>query len=214
MTTNPRAKTILCFGDSNTWGQKPDKSSRYTVEERWTGLVQKSLGDGYYIVEEGLGSRTTDLDYDKKPGRNGKAYLGPCLDSHEPIDTVIMMLGTNDLKIQFNRSVEEIGRALRGLVAIIQEKTSKPTGGAARIILVSPALVDDTAPHFTELYTGYYDDESASKSRQLSKVVHEITEDMGCGFVDAATVAQPGSDGVHFTLDAHKKLADKLYSVV
>jgi len=68
MNTNPNAKTILCYGDSNTWGQKPDKSSRYLVDVRWTGLLQKTLGDSYYVIEEGLSSRTTDLDYNHKPG--------------------------------------------------------------------------------------------------------------------------------------------------
>src|SRR5476651_2205463 len=103
MTTNPNAITVLCYGDSNTWGQKPDKSGRYPADIRWTGRLQQLLGNGYYIIEEGLGSRTTDLDYDKKSGRNGKIYLIPCLESHNPIDVVVLMLGTNDLKIEFDR---------------------------------------------------------------------------------------------------------------
>ena len=50
---------ILCFGDSNTWGYKPDKSGRYDENIRWTGLLQKKLGSGYHIIEEGLCGRTT-----------------------------------------------------------------------------------------------------------------------------------------------------------
>jgi lysophospholipase L1-like esterase len=214
MVTNPKAKTILCFGDSNTWGQKPDKSSRYKTDERWPGLLQGTLGDDFYVIEEGLGGRTTDLEYAKKPGRNGKTYLGPCLESHEPIDTIVLMLGTNDLKTEFDRSVDEIGEALKGLVVVIQEKTSKTTGTAARIILVSPAVIDNTAPHFTELYTGYYDHESASKSQKICETVRLVAHETGCVFVNAAEVAQPGADGIHFSLEAHKNLAKKLLSVL
>ena len=77
MTTNPNAVTILCYGDSNTWGQKPDKSGRYPADTRWTGRLQNQLGDGFAIIEEGLGSRTTDLEYAKKPGRSeiGRAHV-------------------------------------------------------------------------------------------------------------------------------------------
>ena len=64
MNTNPNAINILCFGDSNTYGQKPDKTGRYEANVRWTGVLQQLLGDGYYVIEEGLGSRTTDADCD------------------------------------------------------------------------------------------------------------------------------------------------------
>src|SRR6478672_7408743 len=112
MTTNPDAKRILCFGDSNTWGRIPHVPGRYPVNVRWTGRLQKLLGDNFEIIEEGLGSRTTDLNYAKKPGRNGRAYLTPCLDSHNPLDVVVIMLGTNDAKIEFNRNAQDIALAV------------------------------------------------------------------------------------------------------
>ena len=75
MNTNPRLTRILCYGDSNTWGKAPDLQNlhRYTAQERWTGLLQAKLGDQYEVLEEGLNSRTTDLDDldPAKPGRNG-----------------------------------------------------------------------------------------------------------------------------------------------
>ena len=72
MNINPNAATILCYGDSNTYGQKPDKSGRYAADVRWTGRLQNALGGDYYVIEEGLSSRTTDLDYDPRSGKNGK----------------------------------------------------------------------------------------------------------------------------------------------
>jgi len=211
MNTNPTAKTILCYGDSNTWGQTPDKTGRRRPSNiRWTGVLQKNLGDSYDVIEEGLSSRTTDLDYAKKPGRNGRTYLEPCLDSHAPLDVVILMLGTNDFKIEFNRSATEIAEAIRELVKLIQEKTAKYDGDPAKIVLVSPILVDGDAPRIKEWYAEYYDESSVKKSQELARYLGEVAEDVGCYFADAAQVAKAGEDGIHFDEESHQALGDFL----
>jgi lysophospholipase L1-like esterase len=211
VNTNPNAKTILCYGDSNTWGQKPDKSGRYPSDIRWTGLLQKALSDDYYVVEEGLGSRTTDLDYGRKPGRNGKAYLEPCLDSHLPIDIVILMLGTNDLKIEFYRSTHEIAQAIEGLIVTIKDETTYQRNKPAYIILVSPIYIDDTQPNFEKLYVpDYYDHGSVVKSHQLAPELESLAKRADCTFVDAAQVANAGDDGIHFSEEAHRALGSTL----
>jgi len=204
MIVNPHAQTILCYGDSNTWGQKPDKSGRFAADVRWTGALQAVLGDRYYVIEEGLSSRTTDLEYTRKPGRNGKTYLEPCLDSHGPLDYVVLMLGTNDLKIEFNRSTQEIAGAVSGLVGIIRQKT------AAEIIIASPILVNDKAPNFLKFYSNSYNLDSAIKSQQFAKEMQKIAELHRCVFVDAAKVAHAGEDGIHFTQDSHYSFAQQL----
>ncbi len=210
MNTNPKAKTILCYGDSNTYGQKPDRSGRYAADVRWTGQLQKHLGEDYYVIEEGLGSRTTDLEYGPKVGRNGKTYLPPCIESHNPLDIVIMMLGTNDLKIDFNRSVQEVAKALEGLVEIIQARAINASGQSTKIILVSPILVDDTAPLLTKFYTSYYNHESAVKSQQLTVAIQEVAKKTDCHFVDASKTAGPGEDGLHLNLESHTSFGELL----
>lgn len=207
MKIDTSTKTILCYGDSNTWGQIPDKTGkRYPSNVRWTGVLQQALGEGYDVIEEGLSSRTTNLDYAKKPGRNGRTYLEPCLDSHAPLATVVLMLGTNDYKIEFNRSAAEIAQAIRGLVELIQEKTAKYAGTAARLILVSPILVDGNAPKIKEWYANYYDDSSVKKSQELAGYLRVVAEETGCEFIDAATVARAGEDGIHFDVVSHRAL--------
>jgi len=213
VNTRPTAKTILCFGDSNTWGQKPDKTGRFPANVRWTGILQDALGDGYYIIEEGLSSRTTDLEYSKKPGRNGRTYLEPCLDSHRPLDLVVLMLGTNDLKIEFDRSAVQIAGATRGLIELIQEKT-KRNDVSAPILLISPVHIVDTAPRFAEFYTGTYDHESALKSQQLASEMKRVADEAGCQFIDAATIAEPGEDGIHFSESSHPALGQILTKMV
>lgn len=215
MNTHSDATVVLCYGDSNTWGQKPDKSGRFTAGERWPGRLQAALGDGYYIIEEGLSSRTTDLDYAKKPGRNGRAYLTPCIASHNPLDIVVVMLGTNDLKIEFNRSAQDIAHALEGLVADIKEYAVTRDGRPIKIVLVSPILIDNTAPHFAQLYDGvYYDSQSVEKSKALAAAIKQAAEKHACVFVDASTAGAPGEDGIHCDKEAHAGLARALEATI
>ena len=124
MITDPDAVRILCFGDSNTFGTclrdssiqgSPTKDPDYVrlnADRRWPGVLQRLLGDGYDVVEEGLNGRTTDLDDKDRPGLNGRGYFQPCLLSHQPLDVVVIMLGGNDLKPSFNRTPEELGMPL------------------------------------------------------------------------------------------------------
>lgn len=208
MNTNPDAIKILCYGDSNTWGQKPDKSGRYAPDVRWPGKLQQLLGDNYYIVEEGLSSRTTDLEYAKKPGRNGKTYLQPCLESHNPVDVVILMLGTNDLKIAYNRSAEDIASAIIGLVDTIRQFGKDKSGNAPKIVLVSPILVNDEAQWFSNFYSEDYNHDAVEKSKKLAELIQNEAVKNNCYFVDAATVASPGDDGLHFSPESHPALAE------
>ena len=112
-------KTILCYGDSNTYGLKSDLVSRYPRNVRWTGILQEKLGSEYYVIEEGLGGRTTVWDDPVEDYKNGKKYLLPCLDSHKPLDLVIIMLGTNDLKSRFSVTPFDIGASMENLVKTI-----------------------------------------------------------------------------------------------
>jgi lysophospholipase L1-like esterase len=211
MNTNPNANVVLCYGDSNTWGQTPDRTGRrYPADIRWTGVLQANLGDAYAVIEEGLSSRTTDIDYAKKPGRNGRTYLEPCLDSHAPINTVILMLGTNDFKIEFNRSVEEIAEATRGLIELIQAKTAKYAGVAAKVILVSPILIDDNAEMHKEWYGSYYNETSVEKSKALASRLEMLALAMDCAFVDAAQIAKAGQDGLHLDEASHRALGEAI----
>lgn len=206
MNTKSDAITILCYGDSNTWGQKPDKSGRYPADIRWTGILQQKLGDDYYIIEEGLGSRTTNLEYSRKPGRNGKVYLTPCIASHNPLDLVIIMLGTNDLKIEYDRSASQIATAASGIIEDIKNSAWDKQKNVPQIVVISPILIDNQAQDFKNFYSESYNDESALKSQQLAAELMNIARGSNCHFLDAATVSRAGSDGIHFDEASHPAL--------
>lgn len=209
MNTNPDATTILCYGDSNTWGRLPDRSGRYAPNVRWPGQLQKILGDNYYVIEEGLGGRTTDID-DGDSVRNGKTYLLPCLKSHDPIDAIIIMLGTNDLKMKFKRNSDDIANALQGLVGIVKETTKAKSGNPARIILVSPIHVDPGAPRFMEFYKNDYSPDSGLASRLLANAIKDVALNSSCDFLDASEVASAGEDGLHLNARSNDTLAKAL----
>src|SRR5437867_8271019 len=105
-------RSVLCYGDSNTWGcvplDGPEPPRRFAPDERWPGVLRRELGDGWWVVEEGLSGRTTVWDDGLEPFRNGRAFLLPTLLSHQPLDVVVVMLGTNDLKRRFGVSAREI----------------------------------------------------------------------------------------------------------
>lgn len=210
MNINPNATKVLCYGDSNTWGQTPDKTGRQAADVRWTGRLQQLLGDGYYLIEEGLPSRTTDLDYESKPGRNGKTYLAPCLGSHLPIDMVVLMLGTNDFKTVFKREASEVARAVRGLILDIKLYGKYMGQDEPRIILLSPIHINTDAPEFMNFYSDHYDVASSAKSLELADELRIIAETEGCDFLDTAIIAQPGIDGIHLSKEAHEPLAQAL----
>ena len=124
MITDPDAKRVLCFGDSNTYGTcrrmpgvegapAPDPDYlRLNADRRWPGVLQRVLGPDYEVIEEGLNGRTTDLDEPARPGLDGRSYFVPCLLSHRPLNVVVLMLGGNDLKPSFGRTPREIAEAL------------------------------------------------------------------------------------------------------
>jgi lysophospholipase L1-like esterase len=205
-------KNILCFGDSNTWGCKPiqsmDSFERYTKSERWPGILQSNLGDGFDVIEEGLGGRTTLWDDPLEGYKNGRDYLIPCLNTHQPLDLVILMLGTNDLKARFSLPASDIAASAGSLVELIQGHKFQVTGcPRPAVLLIAPPPVLDTfdLPEiFKEMFEG-----AATKSRRFSTYYRNVAEHLGCSFLDAAEFLQVSPiDGIHFDAAAHQKMAD------
>lgn len=196
-------KVILCYGDSNTHGQVPATYSRYPITERWTGILQETLGDEYYIIEEGLGGRTVDIDERGRPGRNGFEYFLPCLGSHQPLDQVIIMLSTNDLKVKFNRSVEDIVKGVEKYLEVVKEYD-------ANVLLISPIVLNPQAPQWAFYGEGCFDEMSAHKSKQLVSLLSHLASEKGSDFIAASSIVKPGIDGIHMDKTAHQLFAEVL----
>lgn len=194
-------KTILCYGDSNTWGYHPVTKGRYSREERWAGLLQRELGAGYEVIAEGLNGRTTVWDDPIEGYKNGKEQLIPILTSHKPVDLVVIMLGTNDLKKRFSLSAYDIAEGAGVLVDIVQKSDCGPGERAPQVLLMAPPPVARLT-EYEEMFEG-----AAPKSRLFSKHYRRVAEERSCAFLDTSEVIVSSDiDGIHFDVEEHKKL--------
>lgn len=192
--------TIVCYGDSNTHGAHPVSGDRWPRDVRWPGVAQTDLAGFADVVEEGLNGRTTLWDDPFVEGRNGKTYLLPCLRTHAPIDLLVIMLGTNDLKTIFGRAAHEIALAAGTLVDIALDSGSGPDGGPPLVLLVSPPRLGELTDR-SELW-GF--GEARLKAEQLPRLYRNVAEMKGAAFLDAATlVGGDPADGVHLGAEAH-----------
>jgi lysophospholipase L1-like esterase len=129
-------KTVVLFGDSNTWGYVPGSSGeRFPRDVRWPVRLQAALGGDWEVIAEGLSGRAAAVDSPVEEGRNGLPYLLPCLRSHKPVDALVIYLGTNDVNFMDDRTV---ARSIERLHKIAQHSEAGPGGGAPRVLAVCP----------------------------------------------------------------------------
>ena len=202
-------KHILCFGDSNTWGYSPQDGSRFPPNVRWTGTLQKTLGADYNIIEEGLNGRTTFINEegeDARPFRSGSDVFSMILESHRPLDLVTIMLGTNDLKLEFNLSVEEIAQGVKELCEIVLS-SEYLIDNPPKLLLISPIHIGSTIqPDQEEFF-----EQAREKSYQFAEHYQRVAEELGIHFLDAAKIVSPSDgEGVHWDADQHIKFGKVL----
>ena len=202
-------KNILCFGDSNTWGYSPQDGSRFPPNVRWTGTLQKTLGAEYNIIEEGLNGRTTFINEegeDARPFRSGSDVFSMMLESHRPLDLVTIMLGTNDLKLEFNLSVEEIAQGVKELCEIVLN-SEYLIDNPPKLLLISPIHIGSTIqPDQEEFF-----EQAREKSYQFAEHYQRVAEELGIHFLDAAKIVSPSEgEGVHWDADQHIKFGKVL----
>lgn len=201
-------KTILCYGDSNTWGHTPGSGQRFGPDIRWPRVMATLLGPDYEIVEAGLCGRTTIWDDPFEPGLNGMETLVPVLRSASPLDLVILMLGTNDLKF---KTAWDSARACNILVKQIRANAELFRGGRAQVLLVSPPLVEE--PYMFEM-ANPSSPCSRAESLKFGTYYQQFAQSLQTPFFDAATVAAVELDGIHLGEAGHKALAAALAAQV
>ncbi len=203
-------RNIMCFGDSNTHGtialQFPMDIRRFGRDLRWPGRMAAALGSDWHVIEEGLPSRTTVHD-DPVEGhhKNGVRVLPALLDTHRPLDLVIVMLGTNDLKMRCNVPAIDIAISIEQLLRTIAGSIAGPDLQPPKALLVSPVPIEETG-FLAEMFDG-----GAAKSRALSPYLQTVAARAGIGFFDAGSVASVDAvDGIHLTEEGHSALGKAL----
>ena len=201
-------KTVLCFGDSNTWGYSPLDGSRHPHDVRWTGVLQRLLGSDYLVIEEGLNGRTNVTNEEERPIRSGLDVLSILLESHRPLDLVVIMLGTNDLKHDFNLSAEEIADGARQVCRSVID--CEYLVDPPQILLISPTHVELMTEEEQDIFIG-----AIEKSRELAEHYQVVAEDLGIHFLDASRiVVKTNLDGVHWDAEQHKVFGKELANII
>lgn len=212
-------KHILCFGDSNTHGYCADPADcadggvRFAEEQRWTRLLQADLGQDYLVIEEGLSGRTTCFDDPIHEGLNGLDYIYPCLKSHEAIDLLIIMLGTNDTKDRFYASAACIGLGMARLVN--KAKSTDCWGGKTpNILVIAPPPIGEGM--LTSSVAATMGQLCVEKSRQLADSYREQCELLNVSFLDAGAIGCEFNtvDFMHLTSRGHRTLAEALAKLI
>lgn len=203
-------KSILCFGDSNTYGYNPNLDQnlpRFPRDVRWTGVLQNLLGPDYYVIEEGYNGRTIGFHDARDPYRCGFDAVVPILGTHSPLDLVIVMLGTNDIQSHYHANPKTIACFLEVLIHKMRNYCRDGEKAIPKVLVVSPIHIGD------RIADGVYwtlDETAPQKSHELSALFQVIAEKNDCAFFDAATVAVPGADELHMDQDSHAALAKAL----
>lgn len=204
-------KTVLCYGDSLTWGVNAENRSRHAYEDRWPSVLQKALGHSVRVIAEGLNGRTTIYDDFSADGdRNGARILPTLLQTHAPIDLVIIFLGTNDLKPVYANNAVIVGRGIKRLVEIIHSQTwPLETEDPDILIVAPPPLCETDDPVLGPMFAGRIEE-----AHMLASVYADLADELGCGFFDAGSVARTTPiDGVHMDAENTRAIGKALEPV-
>jgi lysophospholipase L1-like esterase len=167
------------------------------------------LGEQFEIVEEGMNGRTTVWDDPVDGLMSGLSYLKPCLLSHKPLDLVIVMLGTNDLKDRFCVTAYEIAKSAGRLVQMVQTSDTGPQGSAPQVLLIAPPpIVMGDNGLDTRLF-------GLEKSKQFAQAFADIAKELGCDFANAGDFIKSSPvDGIHFSAESQRQLGEAIAKVV
>jgi len=191
-------KTVLCYGDSLTWGYDAETIGRHAYEDRWTSVLQKALGSQARVIAEGLNGRTTAFDdHLADCDRNGARVLPTILQTHAPVDLVVILLGTNDMKSVVAGSAFAACQGIARLVRLVRGHAWPFDYDPPEILIVSPPVICETA---NAPFAASFPD-GVEESAKLATLYRDLADELGCGFFDGGSVAVTTPlDGIH--LDA------------
>ena len=203
-------KNILCFGDSNTYGYRPDGTGRYDEKVRWTKRLQSALGvENFNVIEEGLSGRTTVFEDELRSDRKGINAISMILETHNPLDLVIIMLGTNDCKVRYGVSAGVIAKGLEQIIHKVKQLTKDHT----KILVISPILLGEGVGE--KGFDIEFNTNSEIVSRGIALEYEKVALRNQCEFLDASKIANASSiDREHLDEEGHARLARALTDVV
>lgn len=206
-------KTVLCYGDSLTWGSDAATGGRHAFADRWPTVLQAALGDAATVIPEGLRGRTTAYDEHLADcDRNGARILPTVLYTHAPLDLVILLLGSNDMKPAIAGTAVAAMQGMRRLISLIRVNALRDGADEPpAILVVAPPPLSETAdPEYSAMFAG-----GVAQSRMLASLYADLADEAGCGFYDAGSAARTSPiDGVHLDAENTRAIGRGLEPVV
>jgi lysophospholipase L1-like esterase len=204
------ARTILCFGDSNTWGYSPETGERLAPDLRWPGVLAARLGSDARVIEEGLNGRTSAYDDPLDPILNGKTFLPVCLATHAPIDVVVIFLATNDVFLPAGITAHFAAAGVGVLVDMVARSESGPQGIAPQVVAVVP-------PPFAPLLgdSEAWGPNAFEQSQLFSEAFERMATERDVTVLDLRGVATSSPlDGIHFETEGHRAIGEAVAGVL
>jgi lysophospholipase L1-like esterase len=199
--------TVLCFGDSNTWGTVPGETRRYNENERWPALLKTALPN-VDVIEEGQQGRTIVHNDPFQGEKNGQRYLKDCLEVHSP-DVVLILLGTNDLKKRFSLTADVVAKSAAQIAERTLQFKNLSMYKKPQVLLIAPPPVYEVG-FYAKMYAG-----AEAKSFELAKYYALYADEIGCAFFDAGSVVTScKEEGIHWPVEQHQFLADALVPII
>ena len=204
-------RRILCFGDSLTWGYDPVTCERFDEETRWPCVLQSLLGDEFAVVEEGQNGRTIATDDPTKGFKNGLDYVIPCIESHKPLEMMIIMLGTNDIKTKYCYTAGDIADEMKLFLERVLAYNRFRLGNNMKVLLVSPPYIGEGMAE-SRFYDKFHDEFAREVSMELDEHYEKLAESYGVEFFDSATcVVASKEDSLHLDAENQRKLGRAIF---
>lgn len=196
-------KRILCFGDSNTFGYNPETCGRYDKNTRWTGLLSKLLPD-CEIIEQGMNNRTGFFKNPDGLKFCGGEYLSIYLQNYRNLDVCIISLGTNDAQFFYKLDEDVTQKGVQNLIDSVREVNKK-----TKIIIVPPVRIKENI--LNGIFIMQFDLKSVEKTEKTFPIYERVAKENGCLYFDFNEFVTPSEkDGLHYSKDSHKIIAQKL----
>ncbi len=195
-TPKPDAIRVACIGNSITDGHGIDMATQYG----YPALLQKKLGDGYWVKNFGVSARTM-LNKGDHPYMNEMAWKDAL--AFQP-DIVVIKLGTNDSKPENWQYGTEFRNDLEQMVTTLRSAAKKP-----RIILCTP--IPAFKPSWKINDEVILNDIIPTQQKVAKKFGLEVV-DLHTLFADAADLVQ--SDGIHPNEKGAQRMSEIIFELL
>jgi lysophospholipase L1-like esterase len=202
--------SVVCFGDSNTWGYAASSDVRLGRWERWPGVLQRALGDDWHVHEEGLNGRTTVYERDDEPNRNGLDWLPVALETHHPVDWLVISLGTNDLFAPGAPTADDAAEGAGRLVDLARSSGFGPHDGPPRVLVLAPPAYATLPPEDAAQAPG-----GERESQRFGSSFRAMAQARSVTLLDLGDlIASSPLDGIHFEAADHAVIGTAVAAVL